>query len=338
MGHTASSSVASARPFRVWGTRSAAMSQSGLAKPHRTDAQSSDRIDLALRVLCIFAGFGLGYVAFGASDSSILTFVLLGVAAAVLLAVYASLPVLRSTRSDRGVDFDSLESAVLFSNARAGATAAERSRIARDMHDGVGQDVAALRYLVDDLSRATNDSEHRSDLLDLGAGLSRILSDLRMTVADLRRVTDEDRLGPALTDYTLALGKRSSMVVHLAIEEAPERLQPEVETELLRIAQEAVANAAHHACAGNLWVTCRLEPPFATISIDDDGIGAAVPRPDHFGLQIMHERAERIGAVLAIDDRPEGGTRVTAVLKPRESPESELQQGVSDVLQRPSRR
>ena len=99
-----------------------------------------------------------------------------------------------------------------------------------------------------------------------------------------------------------------------------------------------MANAAHHACAGNLWVTCRLEPPFATISVDDDGIGAAAPRPDHFGLHIMHERAERIGAVLAIADRPEGGTRVTAVLKPRESSESDLQQGVSDVVQRPSRR
>ena len=42
--------------------------------------------------------------------------------------------------------------------------------MARDIHDGVGQDVAALRYLVDDLSRATNDPEHCSDLLDVGAG------------------------------------------------------------------------------------------------------------------------------------------------------------------------
>jgi nitrate/nitrite-specific signal transduction histidine kinase len=128
------------------------------------------------------------------------------------------------------------------------------------------------------------------------------------------------------------------MVVHLAIDEAPQRLAPQVETELLRIAQEAVANAGNHASAGNLWVTARVDAPYATISVDDDGVGAAAPRPDHFGLHIMQERAQRIGAVLAIDDRPEGGTRVRAVLQPRESPESDLQLGGSDALQRPSRR
>ena len=130
MGHIASSSVASARPFRGWTARSAAAPRAGLANPSPTDAQSSarsvssggTRTDLAGRVLCIFAGFGLGYVAFGTSTSPILTFVVMGVAAAALLAVFASLTVPRSTWSDRAVDFDPLESAVLFSDARSGAT------------------------------------------------------------------------------------------------------------------------------------------------------------------------------------------------------------------------
>jgi signal transduction histidine kinase len=294
--------------------------------------------DLGARAVCLLTGFALAYLVFGTSTSSTASLLLVVVAIVLLLAAFTRLPAPRSAHSiDLGPD--RLESAIMFTDARAAATAAERQRIARDIHDGIAQDVASLGYLVDALASAQHDPAHHSGLADVRSGLGDILSELRLTVADLRGAgADSDRLGPALSDYALAVGKRSSMVVHLAIEEAPQRLAPQVETELLRIAQEAVTNAANHASAQNLWVTAQVNAPYATISVDDDGVGAAVPRPDHFGLHIMQERAQRIGAVLVVDDRPEGGTRVRAVLQPRESPESDLQLGGSDALQRPSHR
>jgi signal transduction histidine kinase len=347
MGHSVPSPIAVGRPSPHWPPRLRRAARQAVPTPAPGRAAErrshwtarATRTDLVARAVCLLTGFGLAYLTFGTSTSSTGAAALVAVAIVVLLAVFAGLPTPRSMRGSHLAEPDQLESAVLFSTARAGATAVERQRIARDIHDGIAQEVASLGYLVDELACAQDDPEHRSGLLDVRTALGRILSGLRLTVADLRGgSTDADRLGPALTDYALAVGKRSSMVVHLAIEEAPQRLSPGVETELLRIAQEAVTNAGRHASAGNLWVTASLEPPFATISVDDDGVGSAAPRPDHFGLQIMQERAERIGAVLAIDERPEGGTRVRAVLRPRESPESDLELGGSDALQRASDR
>ena len=265
--------------------------------------------------------------------------ILVGAAILMLLAVSTHLPPPKSAQAVRGVALDGLESAIMFSDARAGATSAERRRIGREIHDGVAQDVASLGYRIDDMSRLETDSEQRAALADVRRGAAHILEDLRLSVAGMRRgLTDDARLGSALTDFALEVGKRSSMAVHLSIEESPQRLQPDVETELLRIAQEAVTNAANHASAANLWVTCRLEPPMAMIRIDDDGVGAATARTDHFGIPIMRDRAERIGAELAIDGRPEGGASVSAVLGSRELPEPRLQFGGSHGLQRPSHR
>ena len=127
-------------------------------------------------------------------------------------------------------------------------------------------------------------------------------------------------LGSVLADYVREVGKGSGMAVHVSLEESPRRLRIDVETELLRIAQEAVTNARKHSKASNLWVTCRVEPPFAEVRIEDDGVGYAAPKEDHNGLHIMNERANRINAVLTIANRPGGGTAVSAVLLPADVP------------------
>jgi signal transduction histidine kinase len=296
-------------------------------------AVRTSRVDLAARTACLLIGFGLAYLAFGTATSSTVVALLVVAAILLLLAVSTHLPAPRSTQAVHRVALDRLESAIRFSDVRAGATSAERQRIGREIHDGVAQDVASLGYRIDDMSRLETDTEQREALDDVRRELGHILKDLRLSVAGLRHgLTDDIRLGSALTDFALDVGKRSSMAVHLSIEESLQRLQPDVETELLRIAQEAVTNAANHASAGNLWVTCRLEPPVATIRIDDDGVGVAAARADHFGIPIMRERAERIGAELSIDSRPGGGTSVSAVLRPRELPEPRLQFGASNGI------
>ncbi len=118
------------------------------------------------------------------------------------------------------------------------------------------------------------------------------------------------------------MGTRSGITVHLTLDEAPVRLRPEVETELFRIAQEAITNARKHSQGRNLWVDCRIRPPAAEINVRDDGKGLVRAREDSYGVRIMRERAERIGAKLAIESSPHPwrGTTVRVVLGSLEEP------------------
>ena len=70
-----------------------------------------------------------------------------------------------------------------------------------------------------------------------------------------------------------SVGTGSGLTVHLVLDESAYRLPIEAETELLRVAQEAITNARKHARARNLWVTCRVDPPRAFLRIADDGKG-----------------------------------------------------------------
>jgi len=124
-------------------------------------------------------------------------------------------------------------------------------------------------------------------------------------------------LGTALSDYVRQVGVSSNFTVHLVLDEAPTRLPVDAETELLRIAQEAITNARKHANAENLWVTCMVNPPRATLRIEDDGGGLGKPRNDSFGLEVMRERAERVGARLTVQNREDGGTTVEVTLGAR---------------------
>ena len=83
----------------------------------------------------------------------------------------------------------------------------------------------------------------------------------------------------------------------------------------MRIAQEAITNARKHAYAGNLWVTCTVDPPFAQIEVSDDGQGLSDQRNQgSYGLAIMAERAERIRGRLEISPRQPYGTTVAVVV------------------------
>jgi len=209
-----------------------------------------------------------------------------------------------------------LETALLFSEVRMLATAEERRRLAREIHDGIAQELASMGYLVDDLAaRARYLPELEQDLKDLRKELTRVISALRLSIFDLRsEVQSTVGLGTAISDYVRQVGAGSNLTVHLVLDEAPTRLPVDAETELLRITQEAVTNARKHAGAANLWVTCRVNPPAAQILVEDDGAGLAPGRHDSFGMEVMRERAARIGALLAIRDREDSGTAVEVSL------------------------
>jgi signal transduction histidine kinase len=210
-----------------------------------------------------------------------------------------------------------LHAALLFAEIRRSATQEERHRLAREVHDGIAQDVASLGYLVDTVMPVSPDQANQLD--KLRTEISRVVNELRHSVFDLRHDVGGHRgIGESLSTIAQHIGARSSLAVHVSLDEAGERLAPDVEAQLVRIAQEAMNNARKHAGASNLWLRCRISPPGAEIEVSDDGRGLGPRRTDSHGLTIMQERAERIGAELEItspisDNR---GTRVLVRLLP----------------------
>jgi signal transduction histidine kinase len=207
-----------------------------------------------------------------------------------------------------------LHAALLFAEIRRSATQEERHRLAREVHDGIAQDVASLGYLVDTVVPVSPDQANQ--LEKLRAEISRVVKELRHSVFDLRHDVGGHRgLGETLSTLAQHIGARSSLAVHVSLDEAADRLPPDVEAQLVRIAQEAMNNARKHASATNLWLRCRIAPPGAEIEVCDDGRGLGPRRTDSHGLQIMHERAERIGADLEIVSPAAGGRGTRVVVR-----------------------
>lgn len=212
-----------------------------------------------------------------------------------------------------------LHAALLFGRVREAATSQERQRVAREVHDGVAQDIASLGYLVDNLHTGCDDPEQQRRIAQLRGELTRVVSELRHSIFDLRQVVPADAgLGEGLSAYARQVGTTSPLTVHVTLDEHGPRLRPEEEHELLRIAQEAMNNARKHSGARNLWVTCTIRAPEAEIEVIDDGNRPHAPRPDSQGLRIMSERAQSIGALLEVSaPAPERtGTRVSIRLGP----------------------
>jgi signal transduction histidine kinase len=208
-----------------------------------------------------------------------------------------------------------LDTALLFDEVGMLATTEERNRLAREIHDGIAQEIASLGYLVDDLAAGATSVATRDAAAHLREEISRVVAELRLSIFGMRHNVDGHAgLGRALTEYVGEVGARSNLRVHLELKERYARLRPEVESELLRIAQEAITNTRKHADAHNLWVRLRSEDDRVSLQVEDDGTGVPKPRRGHYGLHSMHERAERIGAELTIQQRAGGGTAVAVYL------------------------
>jgi signal transduction histidine kinase len=220
-----------------------------------------------------------------------------------------------------------LASALLFDDVRRLATDDERVRLAREIHDGIAQDMASVGYLVDDIARDA-DPGVADRLGKLREHIGGLVGELRLSIFDLRAgVDDKVGLARTLADYVQRVGSQSGIVVHVSTDESPSRFPVAVEIEILRIVQEAVTNVRKHARATNLWLSVAVDCPRAKISVSDDGCGfqdrhtGFTPvqgiRMGGMGLTGMHERARRIGARLSVGDRPDSsGTIVELALDP----------------------
>ena len=204
-----------------------------------------------------------------------------------------------------------LDTAVLFDDVRTLATSEERDRIARDMHDGVAQEIVALGYIVDEIESISDHEQTRELASVLREEITRLVSEIRFSIFDLRQHVTDGRLSSSLADYARGVSHASGLQVHLSLSESGPPLLPRTATEVLRVAQEAIGNVRKHARAENLWVTFESDGATLTLEVADDGVGQAEPREHHWGLQTMRERAVRVGAQLDVSPRNGGGTVVS---------------------------
>jgi len=202
-----------------------------------------------------------------------------------------------------------LDTALLFAAVRDEATAEERRRLAREVHDGVAQDVASLGYLVDDLEDSATTPEQAEVFRQLRGEITSVVAELRRSVFSLRNeASSAGSLGESVSALARHVTTVTGTPVHVILDEGSTRLRTEVEAELLRIAQEAMNNAVRHGRPQNVWVSVRVQAPGAEIEVRDDGVGLQSLRHDSHGVRIMNERARLIGASFELHNADTGGT------------------------------
>lgn len=186
------------------------------------------------------------------------------------------------------------------------ARVAERSRIARDLHDTLGHHLAALSVNLELASRLTE--PRAAQPIDAAKDTARLLlSEVRNVVSAIR-TEGEVELKQALA--ILASGIERPRV-HLALPSGPLVLSAPAAHALFRAAQEAITNTVRHASAANLWIEVQFEDGGVTLSARDDGLGAPSVVQGN-GLRGMRERLEALGGTLAVESRPKQGFTLIA--------------------------
>ncbi len=187
-------------------------------------------------------------------------------------------------------------------HAQAEAAAfAERRRLARDLHDGAIQELGFLRTQ----ARLVEDEQLRERIL--GAS-ERALDEARRALASLVAPADEP-VSHAVRRAVCEVGDRYDVAVDVAVQGEPGDLSAEHRESLIRVAREAVSNAARHGAPRR--VTVSLRP--VELLIQDDGRGfdvGAAREGTGFGLTSMRDRAEGFGGTIAVDSSPGKGTTV----------------------------
>ena len=194
----------------------------------------------------------------------------------------------------------------------------ERRRLARELHDDTLQSLIALNQRIQLAQLALADSPAAGSLAEIQTLMEQTMSDLRRFTRALRPIYLEDLgLVAALEMLTREIGQADNLRVEFQRAGSERRLSSEVELALYRMAQEALSNVARHAQASQVSLSITFKPDAVIMTISDNGRGFQVPASPaelapsgHFGLLGLHERAELIGARLAIQSTPGRGTQV----------------------------
>jgi PAS domain S-box-containing protein len=198
----------------------------------------------------------------------------------------------------------------------------ERTTIARDIHDQLGQALTALRLDIGWLQRRIDDEAIRKKLDDMAQTTDDVLVTVRRISTDLRPgVLDTLGLRAAVEWQAEEFQKRTGMKVTVSADMTDLQLDRDLSTNMFRIFQEALTNIARHSAAAVVDVTLKLERGQLRLEIGDDGIGMPeiAPRGSSLGLLGMRERARRLGGDCVVRRRQPRGT-IVAVTVPLRFP------------------
>jgi nitrate/nitrite-specific signal transduction histidine kinase len=207
-----------------------------------------------------------------------------------------------------------MENARLYEQAELVAITAERSRLARELHDAVTQTLFSASLIADVLPRIwTRDPEEGLQNLEELRQLTRgALAEMRTLLLEMRPESlERSNIKSLLTQLADAFIGRVRVPVSLVIQGNCE-LTHEVKIVFYRVAQEALNNIAKHSGARQVELILECQPGQMNLLIKDDGLGFEPDsiQPGHLGISIMHERASSIGASLKVESQVGQGTTV----------------------------
>lgn len=206
----------------------------------------------------------------------------------------------------------------LAEEAQQSALLQERTRMAREIHDTLAQAFGGILMQLQAFTyfAQTQPDQAQTHLLTAQALAKDGLAEARRSVWTLYLETTEyENLDQAITKFIQQTQPRQSIPIHLTIKGTPYSLHPDLGLNLLRIAQEAIANALRHAHATTIQVHLSYSVHVLQLTIRDDGCGFdPQSATDGFGLLGMQQRASRIGATWNLMSRPGEGTTLMITL------------------------
>jgi two-component system nitrate/nitrite sensor histidine kinase NarX len=206
--------------------------------------------------------------------------------------------------------------AELYEDAQALGVVEERQHLARNLHDAINQSLFSAGLIAEVLPRLweRDQDEARKSLEDLRRLTRGAMAEMRALLAELRpsTLTDAD-LGDLLRLLGNAFTGRTNIPAKVSV--VGEGVLPaETQVALYRICQEALNNVAKHALASQVDLALKHEEAGIELSLRDDGLGfdpGQATTSGHYGLSMMRERAEAVGARLSITSQPGHGTKLT---------------------------
>ena len=194
------------------------------------------------------------------------------------------------------------------------AQEAERLRVARELHDEIGQTLTAVTIQAE--RAAQGDSELAQALRAVADGVRESLDEVRRIARELRpEALDDLGLVNALIALCTRIGAQGGPRIERDLQAKLPQLSPDVELVIYRVAQESLTNALRHSGARNAKVSLTADAEFVSLAVTDDGKGLPTPLPPGTaGMAGMRERALLVGGMLSVASSPEDGTEVRLMI------------------------
>ena len=195
----------------------------------------------------------------------------------------------------------------------------ERTRIARELHDTLMQGFSGITLEMQALANRIPTSKEQNTLKEIIRDAGDCMTEARRSLVGLRsRQTKGTGLGLAIEQSARQMAESRGLRLKMKLGESPKDLSRDIEYNLLRIAQEAVANAVRHSSGKTVEVALNANQHDLELMVADDGVGLDAGgnslRLGHFGIVGMKERANQIGAKFHLDSQPGKGTTIRVVL------------------------